>query len=78
MPDVTGVNMDMYRRAGGFQGQGFCGVAHPDNPDPETAPEEVEFFFCRRLPHRDGSDHAAFTFRISVPDRWPDERPTVL
>lgn len=78
MPDVTGVNMKMYQAAGGFQGKGFCGVSHPDNPDPETAGEDHEFFFCRRLPHHDGSDHAAFTFSIKTPETWPDEREHIL
>lgn len=68
------MNMDVYRRPGGFGGTVFCGVQHPDNPDPELEPDNFDFHFCRRLPHHDGSDHAAFTHLISTPETWPDER----
>ena len=77
MPDVTGINMDHYRRPGGFGGgdrSPFCGAPHPDNPDPEQEPDNFNFHFCRRLKRHDG-DHAAFTHSISVPEEWPDERP---
>ena len=67
------IERDVHRRPGGFQGKGFCGVAHPDNPPVDT-PEDAEFVFCRRQPHHDGSDHSAFKFSISVPETWPDER----
>lgn len=72
--DASGLNLDVYRRPGGFLGDKFCGAPHPDNPDPETEPENFDFYFCRRLPHHDGSDHAAFVRSISTPDTWPDER----
>ena len=70
-----GANVDnrAYRAPGGFHGKLFCGVAHPDNPPVDTE-EDAEFVFCRRLPHHDGSDHAAFKFLISVPETWPDTR----
>lgn len=73
-PDVTGVNPEVYRAPGGFQGRGMCGVAYPGNPDPELEPDNYDFHFCRRLPHHDGSDHSAFTFSIKTPETWPDER----
>lgn len=72
----SGVNVEQraYRVDGGFHNRGFfCGVAHPDNP-PVDIEADAEFVFCRRLPHRDGSDHAAFKFSISVPETWPDDR----
>lgn len=69
-----GVDQKAYRTGGGFQNRGyFCGVAHPENPPADTE-EDYEFVFCRRLPHHDGSDHAAFRFSISVPETWPDTR----
>lgn len=70
----AGLNMDMYRRAGGFLGDKFCGAPYPGNPDHDLEPNNFDFHFCRRFPHHDGSDHAAFTFSISVPETWPDVR----
>lgn len=71
MAEGTRFNMDVYRRPGGFDGRVFCSAPHPDNPDPQLEPENFNFHFCRRLPHHDGSDHAAYTYSISVPERWP-------
>lgn len=74
MADAAGFNPEIYRHNGGFMGKAFCSVAHPDNPDPATAEPDDEFVFCRRLPHHDGSDHAAFIHSIKVPETWPDVR----
>lgn len=76
--DATGINLDVYRAPGGFGGKAFCGAPHPDNPDPEREPDNFDYHFCRRLPHHDGTDHAAFTHSISVPETWPDARAAEL
>lgn len=74
MADATGLNMDVYRRPGGFDGGAkgtFCGAPHPDNPDPELEPNNFDFHFCRLLKGHGGDEHAAFTGSISIPERWP-------
>lgn len=74
MSDGPAFNMEVYRRPGGFGGASvFCSAPHPDNPDPEVEPDNFDFHFCRRMPHHDGSDHAAFTYSISKLEEWPDE-----
>lgn len=73
-PNAAGLNMDMYRRPGGFDGGRngtFCGSPHPDNPDPEVEPDNFDFHFCRRLKGHPEDNHAAFTHSISVPETWP-------
>lgn len=71
---AVNANMDMYRRPGGADGgpKGtFCGAPHPDNPDPETAPDDFDFHFCRRLKgHPKKGGHKAFTFSISRLETW--------
>jgi hypothetical protein len=46
-----------------------------DNGDPVTRPVKITvdapYVFCRRIGRHDG-DHAAYTFSIREPERWPN------
>ena len=48
----------------------FCGAPHPDNPDPETDPDNFDYHFCRRIKGHPGDGHRAFTHSISTPETW--------
>jgi len=49
-----------YRRPGGVYGTHYCSAPHPT----------ADGVYCRRQPGHDG-DHAAYTFSMLHPDRWP-------
>lgn len=58
------IDLEHYRRPGGFASAGFCGSKSPHG----------EWVWCRRLAghqKRDDKGHAAFVHKISTPEYWP-------